>query len=90
MPFVSLSQAERNFLPELNYVATVHNGIRLDDFPFEPDKEDYLFFAGRLAPEKGPAEAVQIALKSKRRLIIAGMIEPQHERYFDTQDQTIY
>ncbi len=85
MPFVSLSQAERNFLPELNYVATVHNGIRLDDFPFEPEKEDYLFFAGRLAPEKGPAEAVQIALKTNRRLIIAGMIEPQHERYFNTR-----
>lgn len=85
LPFVSLSDAERQLLPELNYVATVHNGIRLDDFPFEPDKDDYLFFAGRLAPEKGAAEAVEVARKSGRRLLIAGMIEPQHQEYYDTK-----
>lgn len=83
LPFVSLSDAERQFLPELNYVATVYNGIRIDDFPFEPDKDDYLLFAGRLAPEKGAAEAVQVALTSGRRLLMAGMIEPQHRDYFD-------
>jgi glycosyltransferase involved in cell wall biosynthesis len=83
MPFVSLSDAERQFLPELNYVATVYNGIRIENFPFEEHKDDYLLFAGRLAPEKGAAEAVQLALKTGRRLLIAGMIEPQHQDYFD-------
>lgn len=82
-PFVSLSDAERQLCPELNYVATVYNGIPLDDFPLETAKEDYLLFAGRLAPEKGIAEAVQVALKSGRRLKIAGLIEEQHRRYFD-------
>lgn len=84
MPFVSLSDAERQFLPELNYVATVHNGIRLEHFPFEPDKDDYLLFAGRLAPEKGAAEAVEIARRTGRRLKLAGLIEPQYQDYFDT------
>ncbi len=65
-PFVSLSEKERGFLPELNYVATVGNGIML---------EDYLFMAGRLSPEKGPAEAVQFALRTGRRLVFTGMIE---------------
>ncbi len=81
--FVSLSDAERQFLPELNYVATVHNGIRVDQFPFEPSKDDYLLFAGRLAPEKGPAEAIEIAKRTGRRLLIAGMIEPQHTDYYN-------
>ncbi len=85
LPFVSLSDAERRLLPELNYVATVYNGIRLDDFPFEPDKDDYLLFAGRLAPEKGAAEAIQVARRSGRRLLMAGMIEPQHREYYDTR-----
>ena len=85
LPFVSLSNAERTMLPGLNYVATVHNGIRVDDFPFEPVKDDYLLFAGRLAPEKGPAEAVELARRTGRRLLIAGMIEPQHEDYFNTK-----
>lgn len=85
LPFVSLSDAERTFLPELNYVATVHNGVRLADFPFEPVKEDYLLFAGRLAPEKGAAEAVELARRAGRRLVMAGMVEPQHRDYFEAK-----
>ena len=82
-PFVSLSDAERQLKPDLNYVATVYNGIRLDAFPLCAQKEDYLLFAGRLAPEKGAAESVQIAKLSGMPLRIAGMIEPQHQTYFD-------
>jgi len=85
LPFVSISDAERQFLPQLNYVATVYNGIRIEAFPFEALKEDYLLFAGRLAPEKGPAEAVEVARRAKRRLLIAGMIEPQYQAYFDAR-----
>jgi glycosyltransferase involved in cell wall biosynthesis len=82
-PFVSLSDAERQLKPDLNYVATVHNGIRLKAFPMCHEKEDYLLFAGRLAPEKGAAEAVQIAKQAGMPLRIAGMVEPQHQAYFD-------
>lgn len=85
MPFVSISDAERQFLPELNYAATVYNGIRIEDFPFESRKEDYLLFAGRLAPEKGPAEAIDVAKRAGRRLLMAGMIEPQYEDYFEAR-----
>ena len=82
-PFVSLSDAERQLKPDLNYVATVYNGVRIDAFPLCAEKEDYLLFAGRLAPEKGAAEAVQIAKRAAMPLRIAGMIEPQHQAYFD-------
>ena len=82
-PFVSLSDAERQLKPDLNYVATVHNGIDLEAFPLCREKEDYLLFAGRLAPEKGAAEAVAIARRSGMPLRFAGMIEPQHQEYFD-------
>jgi len=82
-PFVSLSDAERQLKPNLNYVATVYDGIRLDAFPLCAEKEDYLLFAGRLAPEKGAGEAVQIAKRAGLPLRIAGMIEPQHQAYFD-------
>lgn len=85
LPFVSLSYAERQLLPELNYVGNVYNGIRLEDFPFEADKDDYLLFAGRLSPEKGPAEAIEVARKAGRRLLIAGMIEPQYKEYYETK-----
>lgn len=84
MPYVSISNAERQLLPALNYVATVYNGIRVDDFPFQESKEDYLLFAGRLSPEKGAAEAVRVALEAGRRLIMAGMIEEQYQDYYNT------
>jgi glycosyltransferase involved in cell wall biosynthesis len=82
-PYVSLSDAERQLKPNLNYVATVYNGIRLEEFPLCTQKDDYLLFAGRLSPEKGPAEAIEIAKRAGRRLRMAGMIEPQHQGYFD-------
>ena len=81
-PFVSISNKERDFLPQLNYVATIMNGIVVEDFPLVRDKEDYLLFAGRLAPEKGPAEAVELAQRTGRRLTLAGMIEPQYRDYY--------
>ena len=85
LPFVSLSNAERSLLPSLNYASTVHNGIRIDEFPFEAQKDDYLLFAGRLSPEKGPAEAIEVARRAGRRLLIAGLIESQYQDYFDTK-----
>lgn len=85
LPFVSISDAERTLMPELNYVATVHNGIRLDDFPFEPRKDDYLLFAGRLSPEKGPDVAIDVARRAGRQLLMAGLIEPQYQDFFDSR-----
>jgi glycosyltransferase involved in cell wall biosynthesis len=85
LPFVSISDAERTLLPELNYVATVYNGIDLDTFPFEKKKDDYLLFAGRLSPEKGPDVAIEIARRAGRRLLMAGMIEPQYQEFYDAR-----
>jgi len=77
--YVSISNANR--IPQLNYLATVYNGIRTADFTFCKDPEDYLLYLGRIHPDKGTAEAIEIADKSKRRLIIAGIIQDQ--TYFE-------
>lgn len=81
-PFVSLSDAERRFLPELRYVATIGNGIRLTEFPMGAGSGGYLAFVGRIAPEKAVDEAITVAERSGRHLRIAGVIEPQHLGYF--------
>jgi glycosyltransferase involved in cell wall biosynthesis len=85
LPFVSLSDAERTMLPELNYVATVPNGIRIEEFPYEPEKDDYLLFAGRLSPEKGPDTAIEVARRSGRRLLMAGLVEEQYRDFYDAK-----
>lgn len=84
-PFVSISDSERRFLPGLNYVATVYNGINLADFELTVQKDDYLLFAGRLAPEKAPDLAIEIARLSGHRLLIAGATEPRHQSFFEEQ-----
>ncbi len=71
--YVSISRADRN--PELKYIATIHHGINLEQFTYNPDPEDYLLFFGRIHADKGTYEAIQIANKSKKKLIIAGIIQ---------------
>ena len=82
-PFVSISDSERAFKPDLNYVATVYNGIDTKTYGYCDEKEDYLLFSGRIAPEKGAAEAVQIALQAGMPLKIAGMIERKYQDYYE-------
>ena len=79
--YVSISNSDRS--PELNYIATVYNGIRVDDFTLNKEGGDYLLFFGRIHKDKGAWEAVQIAKQAKRKLIISGLI--QDESYFQEQ-----
>jgi glycosyltransferase involved in cell wall biosynthesis len=73
--YVSISNADRH--PTLAYVDTVYNGINPAAFTFRNIGKEYLLFFGRIHPEKGTYEAIQIALKAKRKLIISGLIQDQ-------------
>ena len=86
-PFVSISNSQRKFLPSLNFVATVYNGIDLKIHNFNPSikKENYLAFLGRMSPEKGPLEAIQIAKLAKRPLKMAAKIDVVDKSYFETK-----
>ena len=61
----------------------IYNGLNLDAIPFspKPSKEAPLLFAGRIAPEKGVEEAIEIAAMAGHRLLIAGGIYDR--RYFE-------
>ncbi len=81
--FVSLSLAQRTTGPDLTWAGNVYNGVDLDVFTFHPDKGGYLFFSGRIIPEKGVDLAVQVAVKTGVPLKIAGSIYPGMQPYFD-------
>ncbi|MBC7759289.1 MAG: glycosyltransferase family 4 protein [Phormidesmis sp. FL-bin-119] len=73
--YVSISNSNRS--AELEYLATVYNGIQTSEFSFVEFPDDYLLFFGRIHPDKGTLEAIEIAKRSKRKLIIAGIIQDQ-------------
>ena len=73
--FLSANHAERN-----GGRAFVYNGIDPAEFRFEPTKGDYDFFLGRLHKEKGYYLAIEGALRTGRKLVIAGGWRPSFRR----------
>ena len=80
---VAISDRQRALAPDLNWVGRVHNAVRIDDWPFRADKEDYALFLGRFAPDKGPELALRAAHQADVPLVLAGKCaEPDEKAYF--------
>ena len=77
--YVAISDADRH--AELRYAATIHHGIPLADFPFDAAGSEDLLFFGRIHPDKGAAEAIDVAQRVGRRLVMAGIVQDQG--YYD-------
>ena len=73
--YVAISDSDRH--PDLRYAATIHHGIRLDDFPFDAVGGDDLLFFGRIHPDKGAADAIRVAQAAGSRLVIAGIVQDE-------------
>ena len=79
--YVSISENQRKQAPDLNWTATVYNGINPKFFPFNPKPKNQLIHLGRLLERKGPQIAIQAAIQAKEKLIIAG--DPNHGKLWD-------
>jgi glycosyltransferase involved in cell wall biosynthesis len=71
--YVAISDADRD--ASLTYAATIHHGIRIEEFPFDPVGSDDLLFFGRFHPDKGAGEAVRAARAVGRKLVMAGIVQ---------------
>jgi glycosyltransferase involved in cell wall biosynthesis len=82
-PLVSISDSQRTHLPFANWVATVYHGMTADVSRwFSPRPRGYLAFLGRMSPEKGPAEAIEIAKRLGMPLKMAAKVDTQDAQYF--------
>ena len=72
---VAISESQAADHPEIDWTV-VHNGLTLDEAPFERRRDDDLCFVGRVSPEKGPVDAIEIAMLSGRRLKMAAKLGP--------------
>jgi glycosyltransferase involved in cell wall biosynthesis len=70
-PFIAVSSVQASMLQGLNVAATIHHAIDVDAFPFQDRPDDYLVFLGRFTEGKGVLQAIDVARRTSRRLVLA-------------------
>lgn len=83
--YVSISLNQRRPLTDLNYVANVYNGIDTAIFPVSLQAKDYFAFLGRMSPEKGPIQAIQVAKQAGVKLIMAAKVDAVDQAFFERE-----
>jgi glycosyltransferase involved in cell wall biosynthesis len=82
MPLVSISDAQRRPMSRANWHATIHHGLPRDLYSFHAEPQGYLAFLGRIAPEKRPDHAIQLAKRTGLPLRIAAKVDPADRDYY--------
>lgn len=85
MPGVSISDAQRKPVSWANWQATVYHGLPSELYGFHPKPGAYLAFLGRIAPEKRPDHAIEIAKRVGIPLRIAAKVDLADQEYFRTE-----
>jgi glycosyltransferase involved in cell wall biosynthesis len=80
VPLISISESQRRWNEDANWVATIHHGLDFSGTPKNDVPGDYLLLVGRVMPEKGIAEAVEVARRTRRRLVMAAKVRHPDER----------
>ena len=70
---VAISESQASAHPEIDWTV-VHNGLTLNGAPFERRRYESLCFVGRVSPEKGIVEAIEVAKRTGRHLRIAAKV----------------
>jgi glycosyltransferase involved in cell wall biosynthesis len=69
--FVAISEAQKGFNESLRYGGVVYNGIDMDFYGLQEEKDDFVLFLGRAAPEKGWLRAIETAKRAGLHLVSA-------------------
>ena len=85
MPVSSISNAQREPLPWLNWQGTAYHGLPKNHYEFSPKSKGYLAFLGRTSPEKGLDEAIAIAKKVGMPLKVGAKVDNADLEYFEQQ-----
>jgi glycosyltransferase involved in cell wall biosynthesis len=83
VPVISISNAQRQPLPGLNWQGTVYHGLPEDLYTFRPEPGKYLAFLGRIAPEKRVDRSIAIARRLGMEIKIAAKVDPVDREYFE-------
>src|SRR5262249_35230905 len=82
VPVVAISEDQRKTLPDANWLGTVYHGLPRELYSFKDRPGQYLAFLGRMSPDKGVEEAIEISRRAGMRLKIAGKVYTEEKPYF--------
>jgi glycosyltransferase involved in cell wall biosynthesis len=83
---VAISKQQIKNNPKINFLGMAYNGIAVDLFPFNPQPKDYLLWMGRITPQKGALEAIEVASLAGKKLVMIGTIPslpPLYKKYVE-------
>lgn len=80
IPLVAISDSQGRWFPDANWIATVHHGLPLEQAPFSGEPGGYLALVGRVTPEKGIDEAIELARRTGLQLKLAAKVYDPHEK----------
>jgi glycosyltransferase involved in cell wall biosynthesis len=84
IPLVAISESQKRWAMDANWVGVVHNGLPLEHMPTSREIGHDLVFVGRVAPEKGVAEAIELARRVGVRLTMAAKVhDPSEAELFE-------
>jgi glycosyltransferase involved in cell wall biosynthesis len=86
VPIIAVSRHQASTAGEVPVARVIHHGIDVDRYPLGAGDGGYVLFLGRMSPDKGVREAIEVALRAGIPLVIAAKRrEPAEHGYFDTQ-----
>jgi len=89
-PLVSISDAQREPLPDANWVSTVYHGLPADLYRPCLGAGKYLAVVGRVSPEKRMDRAVAIARRVGMPLKVAAKIDGKDRDYYESEIKPLF
>jgi len=82
-PLVSISYSQRRPVEWARWVACIHHGLPIENYPVGEGRGDYVLFLGRMSPEKRPHAAIALARRAGIRIVLAAKVDEADKRYFE-------
>lgn len=86
--FISISDNQREPMPDLPYASTIHHGLTLQDHPWSESAGQKWIYTGRIVPEKGVAIAAKLIKEAGEQLDIYGPVyqsDKKSSEYFENE-----
>lgn len=90
MPLASISNSQREPLPQANWQGTVYHGLPRDLYTLNERPAGYLAFLGRVSPEKRVDWAIEIARRAGMEIRIAAKIDSADRPYFEAEIEPLF